>query len=104
MARKVTTTPILPRPPGADLYSIAGYLADLVKSLYRALAEYSQSLNSVVEPDEPVPMPSYAVADLPDATEYEGHQLYVSDETGGATLAFSDGTNWRRVQDRVIAS
>ena len=30
--------------------------------------------------------------------------VYVSDETGGATLAFSDGTNWRRVQDRAIVS
>jgi hypothetical protein len=26
----------------------------------------------------------------------------VSNETGGAVLAFSDGTNWRRVTDRNI--
>jgi len=30
--------------------------------------------------------------------------IYVSNETGGATLAFSDGTNWRRVQDRAVVS
>lgn len=47
---------------------------------------------------------SYAVADLPDASDFEGHTIYVSDETGGATLAFSDGTNWRRVQDRAVVS
>lgn len=30
--------------------------------------------------------------------------IYVYDESGGPTLAFSDGTNWRRVQDRAIVS
>lgn len=30
--------------------------------------------------------------------------VFVYDEAGGPTLAFSDGTNWRRVQDRAIVS
>ncbi len=30
--------------------------------------------------------------------------VYVSDETGGAQMAFSDGTNWRRFTDRTIVS
>ena len=34
----------------------------------------------------------------------KGQIVYVSDETGGATLAFSDGTNWRRLQDRTVIS
>ena len=34
----------------------------------------------------------------------KGQIVYVSDETGGATLAFSDGTNWRRLQDRAVIS
>lgn len=46
---------------------------------------------------------SFVVADLPDAS-IPGRQIYVSDETGGATVAFSDGTNWRRVQDRAVVS
>lgn len=46
--------------------------------------------------------PSYTVATVPDATVSESHIIYVSDESGGATLAFSDGTNWRRVQDRAV--
>ena len=46
---------------------------------------------------------SYKVADLPSA-DPGGRFIYVSNETGGATMAFSDGTNWRRVQDRVICS
>jgi hypothetical protein len=46
----------------------------------------------------------YTVATVPTATDNEGQIIYVSDETGGATLAFSDGTDWRRVQDRVVIS
>lgn len=47
---------------------------------------------------------SYTVATLPSAASFAGCMIYVSDETGGATVAFSDGTNWRRVQDRNIVS
>ena len=51
----------------------------------------------------------YTVADAPDAAEWSdgidySALVYISDETGGATLAFSDGTDWRRVQDRTIIS
>ena len=47
---------------------------------------------------------NFTVATLPDPTENEGRQIYVSDEVGGSTLAFSDSINWRRVQDRAIVS
>lgn len=47
---------------------------------------------------------NFTVTTVPDATRYEGRLIYVSDETGGATMAFSDGTDWRRVQDRAIIS
>jgi hypothetical protein len=47
---------------------------------------------------------SYTVATLPSVSTYAGSMIYVSNETGGATIAFSDGTNWRRVQDRNIVS
>jgi hypothetical protein len=47
---------------------------------------------------------NFTVATLPSPTNIEGTIIYVSDETGGAVLAFSDGTNWRRVTDRVIVS
>jgi hypothetical protein len=46
---------------------------------------------------------SFTVADLPDAAT-PGRVIYVSDETGGAVLAFSDGTNWRRVTDRLVVA
>ena len=50
----------------------------------------------------PIP-PSYTVGTLP-AVGTAGGMIYVSNETGGAVQAFSDGTNWRRVTDRAIVS
>ncbi len=48
---------------------------------------------------------SYTVGTLPAAgTPAAGSIVYVSNESGGAVLAFTDGTNWRRVTDRAIVS
>lgn len=52
----------------------------------------------------PLRLISYTVATVPTASLWEGALIYVSDETGGATPAFSDGTNWRRVADRAVVS
>jgi hypothetical protein len=46
----------------------------------------------------------FTVSNLPDAGDYEGSMVYCTNETGGAVPVFSDGTNWRRVTDRAIAS
>jgi hypothetical protein len=53
---------------------------------------------------DPAQFPSYTVATVPIAAVFVRSMIYVSDETGGAVLAFSDGTNWRRVTDRAIIS
>lgn len=50
-----------------------------------------------------VTLTSYTVATLPPVTEFPGI-IFVSDETGGAVPAFSDGLVWRRCTDRVIVS
>ena len=50
-----------------------------------------------------IQMLSSTVAGLPSASP-AGQIIYVSNETGGATLAFSDGTNWRRVHDRAVCA
>lgn len=49
---------------------------------------------------------TYAKASLPTAVLIAGGTgvIGVSDDVGGFTLAFSDGTNWRRVADRAIIS
>lgn len=53
----------------------------------------------------PVKLPSYTVATVPSAAAAgAGAQIYVSNESGGAVPAFSDGTSWRRVTDRAVVS
>ncbi len=88
-----------PSPPAiAPLWAIA---------TMRDLVAWVRTLSKL-----PAPLPSYCVADLPSAADWysaaarEGRSamIYVSDETGGAVPAFSDGANWRRVTDRSIVS
>lgn len=55
--------------------------------------------------DGPVKMKSYLKTALPSASATgAGALIYVANETGGAVIAFSDGSNWRRVTDRTIVS
>ena len=58
--------------------------------------------------NNPLQIPSYTVATLPSAADWADSSFTslvgVSDETGGYTLAFSNGTNWLRVQDLAIVS
>jgi len=56
----------------------------------------------LLQPDQVV-FPSFTVNTVPLAVP-EGQMIYVSDETGGSVIAFSDGTNWRRITDRSIIS
>lgn len=46
---------------------------------------------------------SYTVDMVPSPAQ-PGQMIYVTDESGGATMAFSDGSSWRRIQDRAIIS
>ena len=64
------------------------------------LDDISRFLNSNLLGDQ-VQLTSYTVTTLPSAAT-AGGLIFVSDETGGAVPAFSDGTNWRRVTDRAI--
>lgn len=54
--------------------------------------------------DGPIRPAAYTVAAVPAASAGAGQLIYVSDESGGATLAFSDGSDWRRLTDRAIVS
>jgi hypothetical protein len=46
---------------------------------------------------------SFTVATMPGATsEGAGTMIYVSDAATGAIPAFSDGTDWRRVDTRAV--
>jgi hypothetical protein len=46
---------------------------------------------------------SFEVASLPNAG-IPGQMIYISNESGGSTMAFSDGSNWRRITDRAVVS
>ena len=52
----------------------------------------------------PVRLPEYTAANLPDAGDYIRCWIYVSDESGGAVPAFSDGVSWRRGTDRAVVT
>ncbi|WP_417309255.1 DUF2793 domain-containing protein [Devosia sp.] len=52
----------------------------------------------------PIRCASYTLATLPAASAGAGQIILVADEAGGPVLAFSDGTNWRRVTDRAVVS
>lgn len=48
--------------------------------------------------------PTYTVATLPAAATYPRGVIYVSNQSTGAELAFSDGTNWRIFSTRAVVS
>lgn len=73
-----------------------------IPAIYQYFQDVDQRLRTVS--GGPVATRSYEIASLPSAANHEGALIYVSDEAGGAVIAFSDGTNWRRVQDRMIVS
>ena len=47
-------------------------------------------------------LPSYTVSTLPNTVA--GDLALCTDETGGSTVVFFDGSNWRRMADRAVAS
>lgn len=112
MAILVNPTPILPRAITAapNVQSLAKYDAALNQALFQALIQIAFRLNLAITSDgetplaAPIVLKSYTVAGVPDAANWQGAIIYVSDEAGGKTIAFSDGTDWRRVQDRAIIS
>ncbi|CAB4162505.1 hypothetical protein UFOVP783_54 [uncultured Caudovirales phage] len=52
----------------------------------------------------PVVLGSYTVASVPSVSLWVQGLIWVSDDVGGPTPAFSDGTNWRRVADLAVIS
>lgn len=77
---------------------------DSIKQLFRALfQEFSQHatrLNGVLPKDgtevmnRPLPLASYATADLPDATLWEGSIVY---DLTTQTVKWSNGTAWATI-------
>lgn len=98
MAKQVNKSPNLSNPTLIDSWgSLQNYLVSLVSSLVRELREHALVIDStqVLE---------VAKANLPSAATYKGRLIMVTDDVGGYTPAFSDGTNWRRTADRNVIS
>ena len=110
MASKVSKTPSLPKPSGDQIHNIFAWATQMVRVLFNILTSYATRLNAAIVADgsevmtAPLVLATYTVATVPTASSYTQGLIYVSDETGGAVPAFSDGTNWRRVTDRAIIS
>lgn len=87
------------------IWNAAGDLASSVDpSDYTTTAALTVLLAAKQDAGAIVILPTYTVVGVPAAASNTRGLIYVSNETGGATVAFSDGTNWRRVQDRAIVS
>ena len=52
----------------------------------------------------PFELPSYTVANLPTSGIGAGAMAFCTNDAGGAVPCFYDGSNWRRVTDRTVAS
>lgn len=60
---------------------------------------------SETETRKPTSHDSYTVAEAQALTYINpGDMIFVSNESGGATMAFYDGSDWRRIQDRQVIS
>lgn len=111
MANKVNINPNLPRKVGAPtIQSLDQYDQDFLNRVQSELREHATRLNLSYPMDGteqltvPVRLKEYTVATVPSAVTYKAGLIAVTNETGGYTVAFSDGTNWRRVQDRAVVS
>lgn len=80
--------------------SLYGSLANL-QTVIRERRKDAQVIAALEAAVAAPKLPSYTVATVPSAA-VAGLMIYVTNETGGAVPAFSDGTNWRRVTDRNV--
>ena len=95
MALRQLNAPALPVPSRGE----GRWASEMVRTLSFFLKAATYRLNLT-----PTAV-NYVVADLPSASESgAGSIIYVSDETGGSVLAFSDGTDWRRSTDRAVVA
>jgi hypothetical protein len=105
----------LPRPPDiSGMASDPGRALELLAAWAHELHFKAQGAIDTLAREKrealgPVPLPSVTVAELAASPpKYrpggEPRLVFVSDESGGATLAFSDGAAWRRTSDRAVVS
>lgn len=111
MANKVNNSPNMPIPIAlTSIPAISNWATTLIQQLVNELRDHATRLNntSVQDgtevPTAPVRLNTYVKSALPSAALFTNSLIMVSNDTGGITPAFSDGTNWRRTADRNIIS
>ena len=108
MINKLGKSSNIPTPIGIVDPTLSNYLLALVRALTFTFQGILNILNSIADqmnaPTEPVLLPTYLKAALPDAAANINGMIIVSNDVGGLTPAFSDGTNWRRTADRAVIS
>ena len=106
------TLPAVPRITGQDMTDerIKEALQEWMTSTREVLQEAITSITSEAQRRyQPAQLPSATVDQLEGADpRYRAgggaRVVFCTDEAGGATLAFSDGTNWRRATDLAIVT
>ena len=77
----------------------------LTYSNLRAINATVDNLSASVTAIGPLQLATYAVAGLPDAGDHTGALVYVSNGAAGdPVVAFSDGTNWLRVDTKAAVA
>jgi hypothetical protein len=96
----VLERPLLPQSTPANLPGLLAWSGVLVKQLISVFGEYGFRLNRVLPADGsesmtgPLPLATFTTSTLPDAADWTGAVIYVSDGSSGARFRGSDGTSW----------
>lgn len=100
MPRLIEENPNLPQITQDTMPAVRYWASVLVRELLRINQSIAYRLNRSISQDgevamdAPLGLKSYEAADLPDAADWEGHVVYVSDAAPGSKFKGSDGTAW----------
>jgi hypothetical protein len=83
-----------------DAVGVTNDLAGVSEAASITINLGSLTISGILTPSTLI-APSYNAGSLPSATR-AAQIAFVPDDTGGAIMVFSDGTNWRRFTDRTI--
>lgn len=79
----------------ASTLDVAGAIVGSSTGRVTALGVGAAPLATGINSAGPVVIPSFTIATLPSASTYARGLIWISDQSGGATFAISNGTNWK---------